>query len=117
MKPLLVFGSLFISTSAFACITCNKQIREGIWNSQFYPNLLTMLSAFIVLTIAVIILSAFSAKQHHKRVGANTPSPVPLTTTAMILGIGLGGFVDASSFTKSCSGTKCYLQKFLPPTM
>ena len=90
---------LFLSSSsAFACITCNKQIREGIYNSQFYPNLLTMLSAFIVLAVVVAALTAITAKRHRKRLIANPGlpmlSPVPLTTASMVLGIGLGGFLD-----------------------
>lgn len=81
-----------------ACITCNKQIQEAIWNSQFFPNLLTILSAFIVLAVAVVLLSAFSARRYKARLTAYPESkeltPVPLTTAAMVLGIGLGGFVD-----------------------
>jgi uncharacterized membrane protein len=82
----------------FSCITCNRQIQEAIWNSTFLPNLVTMLSAFIVLTIIVAILSAFSTKKHRANVSANPNklhfTPVPLTTSAIVLGIGLGGFID-----------------------
>ena len=85
-------------TTAFACTTCNKQIRDGIYNSAFYPNLVTMLSAFIVLAIVVGILTAVTNKRHSARVAANPNvqllSPVPLTTASMVLGIGLGGFID-----------------------
>jgi uncharacterized membrane protein len=81
-----------------ACITCNKQIQEAIWNSTFFPNLLTMLSAFVALTIVVVLLSAFSAKRYKARLTAYPErkelTPVPLTTAAVVLGIGLGGFVD-----------------------
>ena len=66
-----------------ACISCNKQIREGIYNSTFYPNLLIMLSAFIVLSIIVAILVRLNRGQHSS-----------LTTASMVLGIGLGGFID-----------------------
>lgn len=83
---------------AIACPFCNKQIMDGIYDSTFYPNLLTMLSAFIVLAILVISLSILSAKRHHRRITAQPGyiilSPVPLTTAAMVLGIGLGGFLD-----------------------
>jgi uncharacterized membrane protein len=80
------------------CITCNRKIQEAIWNDSFAPNLLTMLSAFIVLAIIVTILSTLTAKRHRANV-LNYPdqqlfTPVPLTTTAMILGIGIGGFID-----------------------
>ena len=84
--------------AAFACVTCNRQIQEGIWNSAFFPNLLTMLSAFIVLAIIVAALTVITTKRHQSKVAANQstliPSPVPLTTASMVLGIGLGGFLD-----------------------
>lgn len=98
--PKYIFTLILLITgsSAFACVTCNKQIQEGIYNSQFYPNLFTMLSAFIVLAVIVAILSVVTAKRHQTRAAVNTNlqilSPVPLTTASMVLGIGLGGFID-----------------------
>jgi len=80
------------------CITCNKEIQEAIWKDSFAPNLFTMLSAFIVLGIVVAILSYMTAKRHRANVSKYPTkqilTPVPLTTTAMILGIGAGGFID-----------------------
>jgi len=97
-KYFLTLLLAITGTTAFACTTCNKQIREGIYNSSFYPNLVTMLSAFIVLAIVVGILTALTNKRHSARVAANPNvqllSPVPLTTASMVLGIGLGGFID-----------------------
>jgi uncharacterized membrane protein len=82
----------------FACITCNRQIQEAIWDSTFLPNLVTMLSAFIVLGVIVAILSAMTAKRHKAYTARYADrkhlSPVPLTTSSIVLGIGLGGFID-----------------------
>ncbi len=94
---LVIFFSLFLSP-VWACPFCNPQIKDAIYDSQFYPNLLTMLSAFIALAIIVVILSALTAKRHRANV-AKYPNrqiltPVPLLTTAMVLGIGIGGFID-----------------------
>ncbi|HVF81947.1 MAG TPA: DUF2243 domain-containing protein [Flavisolibacter sp.] len=93
-------GSLFLLfvNFAFACPFCDPQIKEAIYNNKFYPNLITMLSAFIVLAAVVMLLTYFNAKRY-KLFAANNPStnhlsPVPLTTTAMVLGIGIGGFID-----------------------
>jgi uncharacterized membrane protein len=87
-----------LAASAFACPFCNKKIADGIYNSQFYPNLFTMLSAFIVLAAIVAILTAITAKRHNARVAAATNqdilSPIPLTTASMVVGIGMGGFID-----------------------
>ncbi len=99
MKKYLTL-SVLLATSATvsACPFCNKKIMDGIYNSQFYPNLLTMLSAFIVLAVMVAILTAMTAKRHKTRLAANPNmqilSPVPLTTASMVLGIGIGGFID-----------------------
>ena len=96
----LLFFLVFVSP-LWACPLCNPQIKNAIYDSQFYPNLLTMLSAFFVLAVIVAILSALTAKRHRANV-AKYPNrqiltPVPLTTTAMILGIGVGGFIDGIS--------------------
>ncbi|HEU4471549.1 MAG TPA: DUF2243 domain-containing protein [Flavisolibacter sp.] len=80
------------------CITCNREIREAIWNDRFFPNLAAMLSAFIVLALIVALLSAIASKRHRQRLSgvAGRPlfSPVPLSNAAMVLGIGIGGFID-----------------------
>ncbi|HEX8460166.1 MAG TPA: DUF2243 domain-containing protein [Segetibacter sp.] len=98
-KFLTVFLFLnTVSVAVFACPFCNGEISQGIHNSTFYPNLLTMLSAFIVLAIIVAILTVASNKRHAKRINNNGAtsalSPVPLTTASIVLGIGLGGFID-----------------------
>src|SRR5687767_3247016 len=101
-KLLLLCCALSVSYASFACTTCNKQIKQAIWNSTFVPNLLTMLSAFLVLAIIVLVLTWLSVKRHTAKLsrhpGSRLLSPVPLTTTATILGIGLGGFVDGIAF-------------------
>lgn len=100
MKKVLLLTALLtgITSTGSACPFCNKKVLEGIYDSQFYPNLLTMLSAFIVLAVIVVILSATAAKKHRSRLAASPGtrilSPVPLTTASMVLGIGMGGFMD-----------------------
>ena len=77
--------------SVLCCISCNKLIRDGIYNSQFYPNLFTMLAAFFMLALIIGTLTVIATRQR----GLNTkPSPIPLHNAAMVLGIGLGGFID-----------------------
>lgn len=81
-----------------ACPFCNPQIREAIYDERFLPNLFTLLSAFIVLGIVVAALSILATKRHHanllKNPGRPLRNPVPLLTTSIILGIGIGGFID-----------------------
>ena len=86
------------SSTIWACPFCNPKTKAAIYDSQFYPNLLTMMSAFIAIAVIVAILSALTAKRHRANVSKypnrQILTPVPLTTTAMILGIGVGGFID-----------------------
>jgi uncharacterized membrane protein len=80
------------------CISCNKQIQDAIFNSTFYPNLLVMLSAFIVLAVLLAILAYLNARGQRRLQqrpdGSASLSRVPLNTAGMVLGIGLGGFAD-----------------------
>lgn len=94
----LLFWFSFFGLPMWACPFCNPQIKDAIYDSQFYPNLLTMLSAFIAIAVIVAILSVLTAKRHRANVSKYSNrqllTPVPLATTAMILGIGAGGFID-----------------------
>src|SRR3954469_24628712 len=89
---------LRLNVQGFACPLCNKQIRDAIYDSQFYPNLIIMLSAFIALSIIVVIMTVITNKRHNTWTAASPHikvlSPVPLTTASTVLGIGFGGFVD-----------------------
>jgi uncharacterized membrane protein len=97
-RAALLGASLLVPTGALACTTCDRQLQQRIYDSTFLPNLLTMLSAFIVLAALVAGLTYLYAQQHRTfrsaRPGLEVPDPVPLTTAAMVLGIGLGGFID-----------------------
>lgn len=100
MKNIFVATVLILltGTNTFACPFCNTKVREGISASIFYPNLLAMLSAFIVLALIVVILAAYATKRYTTRLAPHPSgpllSPVPLITSAMVLGIGIGGFID-----------------------
>ena len=79
-----------------ACITCNKNIQEGIYNSAFYPNLFTMVSAFIVIALVMATLTWLAIKRYQWLVQKDSTllNPVPLLSAGAVLGIGLGGFAD-----------------------
>ncbi|MDF3025725.1 MAG: hypothetical protein K0S23_32 [Fluviicola sp.] len=96
-KICLLIATLSLNRS-MACTTCNRQLQDAIYDSTFYPNLLIMLSAFFVLALIVVFLSWLSARKY-RHLSSQSPSyktlnPVPLTTASMVLGIGMGGFID-----------------------
>src|SRR5690606_7722539 len=79
------------------CISCNTEVQNALYNSDFLPNLFKMISGFLVLALIVAALSYFSLKKHKAKCGASEnfiPNPVPLSITGVILGIGIGGFID-----------------------
>lgn len=93
---MLAAAFLFTAVPAFACITCDRQIREGIFNSAFSKNVLLMLLPFAALGGMVILLSLLSTKHHTARAATtiDLKTPVPLLSVSLILGIGIGGFID-----------------------
>jgi uncharacterized membrane protein len=94
----LLLMALSGAVPAFPCTLCNKETIDAIYDDSFLPNLGIMLSAFIVLAIIVAILAAAGARRYKgdalKHPGRTSLSPVPLTSAATVLGIGLGGFID-----------------------
>jgi uncharacterized membrane protein len=99
MKKCLMILPFFLhGPSVFACISCNKLVRDGIYNTLFYPNLFAMLAAFAVLFIIVLALAKLATKRYTVRLandpGLKEPAYAPLAAASAILGIGLGGFAD-----------------------
>ncbi len=117
--PTIIFP-LFFAQNASACINCNKEIREAIFNSTFYPNLFVILSPFLVVAIVVAIISSISIKKHKARITAyphrNLVSPVPLTAAATVLGIGIGGFIDGIVFHQILQWHEMLSNKIPPVT-
>jgi uncharacterized membrane protein len=97
MKKIFLVSVLIVCAQAtFACTTCNKNLQKGIFDSTFYPNLFTMLLAFLVLGLVVFVLAILASKKEKKRYvkEASNKTIVPLISAATILGIGIGGFID-----------------------
>ncbi|HZH37966.1 MAG TPA: DUF2243 domain-containing protein [Flavisolibacter sp.] len=104
MSRKIAWLLLFILTAqeTWACPFCNPEIKNAIYDSRFLPNLLVMLSAFFALGLIVAGLAFISARRHkaqrERHPAGEHLSPVPLLTTALILGIGVGGFIDGIVF-------------------
>jgi len=100
MKTILLSGG--VKPIFSSCINCNTELQNRLYDSIFYPNLLVMLSAFIVLALIVWSMGSLSIKRYNVTLPheANRTwlNPVPLSTIAMVLGIGIGGFLDGILF-------------------
>lgn len=84
------------------CISCNKEIQDQLYGSNFLPNLLTIIIGFIILTLIVLGFAFLSAKKFDRHSafyqGKELLNPVPLATAGVVMGIGVGGFVDGILF-------------------
>lgn len=120
LKMLLMLFSIIIAQNAFACINCNKEINQAIFDSAFYPNIFLIISPFIALGIVVAAIAAISVKRHRANIFANPGkkllSPVPLTAAATVLGIGIGGFIDGIVFHQILQWHEMISNKIPPVT-
>lgn len=120
LRTFLISLPVFITQNVSACINCNKEISEAIFNSTFYPNLFIILSPFVALTIVVTVISAISTKRYRAKVSASSHktllSPVPLTAAATVLGIGIGGFIDGIVFHQILQWHEMLSNKIPPVT-
>jgi uncharacterized membrane protein len=87
---------IFLVSKILCCITCNPTVRAAILDDNFLSYVLTFLSIGVVLALIVIVHIIIYAK----RFGSTSIplTPVPLITVALILGIGIGGFIDGIVF-------------------
>lgn len=120
-KGLLFTSVLLLIQPAYACITCNKQTQDAIFDSMFYVNLLSILGPFIVSAILVAFLSSLATRRYNKAFG-NHPSLkansyVPLTAAATIIGIGMGGFIDGIVLHQTLQWHEMLSNKIPPITL
>jgi uncharacterized membrane protein len=82
------------------CISCNTQVHDAIFNDTFFSTLAIMLSALIVLAVVIYVIDAVGKKCFEKirKLHPDKLNPVPLTTVSLILGVGIGGFIDGIIF-------------------
>jgi uncharacterized membrane protein len=99
MKKLILSVSLLVTANGcYACLNCNRDVQNGIFDDRFYPTLFTILISFLLISIIIIFLIRLaitrsdSLPTFYRPMGY--PSPVPLTSAGIILGMGVGGLID-----------------------
>jgi uncharacterized membrane protein len=119
-KIFFFLSAVSIAENASACINCNKEIKEAIFNSTFYPNVFLILSPFFALAIVVAIISLISVRKYKAKIikypNQRLVSPVPLTAAATVLGIGIGGFIDGILFHQILQWHEMISNKIPPVT-
>jgi uncharacterized membrane protein len=120
MKKLSVlFAILSGANTAYGCTSCNPDVQRAIFDSTFYPNLFTMMLAFIILVAIIIILALLTARnerKHHLQYGHKL-TIVPLVSAATTLGIGIGGFIDGTILHQILQWHEMLSNKIPPVTL
>lgn len=84
------------------CISCNKEIQDALYGNSFLPNLFTIIIGFIILALIVFGFTYFSARKYKKHLNLfpqkEILDPVPLSAASIVMGMGIGGFLDGIVF-------------------
>lgn len=92
---LLLF--LIWNKCLYACTTCNKDLQQAIIENYCSMIILTLISILILL-LCCIFISTKIIHAYYSKHGAGFLNPSPLIHASLILGIGIGGFVDGIIF-------------------
>jgi len=94
--------ALLLPQFTSACISCNRLVREGIYGETFKENLLVLILGFSLIGIALFAVSkiwhAAEKKKSLVSLKIEHPAMAPLGIPAVVLGVGLGGFIDGIVF-------------------
>jgi len=112
---------LLLHSNHSLCISCNKKLSSAISATFTFPDVFLLFSTFIILAIIVAIAYFISTKRLRYYRFANTRTtilnPVPLTFSGLILGIGMGGFIDGILFHQILQWHQMLSNKFSPDTI
>ena len=84
----------YIAFIVVLCISCNKKLKDMIGSTLEFPGVLIPLSSFGIIGIIAFVLYFISVRHRHKEDNAQITDTVPLTYAGVLLGMGIGGFID-----------------------
>jgi uncharacterized membrane protein len=95
-KIKFIVLSILSPQSLLACTTCNSGLQEQIKTTLNYHNLSSVFITVLFIVLIILAISKIVTVQHTRRSNGQISilSPAPVLTSGMILGIGLGGFID-----------------------
>ena len=114
-KPIIIAALLLFTLKGYSCISCNKEIQHAI-NESIYTNIFILFSSFIVLTLIILFLIYFASKSY-KNNAHDKKESMPLLSSAVILGIGTGGFIDGIVLHQILQWHSMFSNKFPPDNL
>lgn len=113
---LLFVIFLIIGIDVQACVNCNKQLQQGILDSDFFTIVVTLLTILVVVSVIILLLNKVVIN-YYKKYGQGFLNPAPLITTSVVLGVGLGGFADGIVFHQILQWHEMLSNKLAPATL
>jgi len=102
MKKNLLFNLLCIVPNWIsACTTCNQGLQKEIYTTLTIRNLSSILILIFLIVLITTAVSKIATLQYLKKIrsgNAQHLNPAPVLTAAIVLGVGLGGFIDGIVF-------------------
>ena len=118
-NKILILLLFMCSSNGYCCINCNNEVQQAIRES-IYTNIFVMFSAFIALTVAILLLGYISVRNYDAasdQMIHPVKSSVPLASASMVLGLGIGGFADGIIFHQILQWHEMLSNKFPPDTL
>lgn len=120
LHTILFIVLLLFSSNGYCCTSCNKELQQAI-SESIYTNIFIMFSAFIVLTLIIIILVYLSVRNYNLNSiidsAVSKVTSVPLIASSLVLGIGIGGFADGIVLHQILQWHEMLSNKFPPDTV
>lgn len=94
---LLITLLIFVPQWIIGCTTCNKEVQHKIHETLNFHNLSAVFLTIFFIALIIIGLSRYVTLRHAKKCRTNHVAyltPAPVVTASLVLGIGLGGFLD-----------------------
>ena len=95
----------------FLCVSCNPSIQDGIFNAEF-PSIFLKIILPLALLVPLLLIYRNGIK---KAAHGNLILKAPVVAMSLILGIGLGGFIDAIILHQLLQWHQM-ISNILPPT-
>lgn len=100
-KTRLLFFLIFLPQWVLCCTTCNRELQDGINASFNLHNIGSLAVTILFIIVVTFMISGIVQKNHLKRLrNGAVPAlcPAPVLCASIVLGIGLGGFMDGIVF-------------------
>jgi uncharacterized membrane protein len=100
------------------CTTCNRQVQSALFDQTFLPKLAGLLVIFATLALLIWIIIRVYARHHNRAAQPGYyANPVPLLRASLILGTGLGGFIDGIVFHQLLQWHQMLSNQLAPTTL